>query len=108
MRSSKLMVAILLAASLSACASSANDRMFGKHAAMRDVTGTVISTGTSWWGNRYIVVKDVTTGLRVYLQSDAQACIVGKSFKATGHLTRATEKDYDATFHGHLADAVCS
>jgi hypothetical protein len=82
--------------------------MFGKHAAMRDVAGDVISTGTSWWGSRYIVVKDVMTGLRIYVQSDASACLPGKSFKATGHLTRATEKDYDATFHSHLTDAVCS
>lgn len=66
-------------------------------------------TGTSWWGARYIVVKDRATGLRIYVQSDAAACVSGRPFKGTGHLTRAEEEDYDATFHLHLTDAdrVC-
>jgi hypothetical protein len=72
---------------------------------MRDVAGAVIATGTNWWGARYIVVKDEGTGLRVYVLSDAAACAPGKPFKGTGHLTRAEEKNYDATFHLHLTDA---
>jgi hypothetical protein len=108
MRRSRLPMIILLSVSLSACASWGGDRMFGKYAAMRDIYGNVISTGTSSWGIRYLVMKDIETGLRIYVQSDASTCSPGKAFKATGHLTRATETEYDATFHGHLTDAVCS
>lgn len=77
-------------------------RQFGKHAKMTDIAGAVVTTGTSTWGARYIVVKDGATGLRIYVQTDAQACTPGKPFKATGHLTRAKADAYDATFHGHL------
>lgn len=111
MRSSKLIIAVLLSSVLGASASWAGPdyRMFGKNARMRDVAGEVITADTNWWGARYIVVKDRGTGLRVYVQSNAAACIAGRSFKGKGHLTRADEKDYDATFHLHLTDAgtVC-
>ena len=114
MRSSKFLGLVLFAGVLGACASWGNEdpnyRMFGKYAQIREVAGEVITTGTSWWGGRYIVVKDQSTGLRIYVQSDAAACVPGKPFKGTGHLTRAEEKDYDATFHFHLTDVdkACS
>jgi hypothetical protein len=108
MRFSKLTVAALASTTLCACVSRAGDgldqRMFGKHARMREVSGEVVSIGANGWGSRYIVVKDVGTALRVYVQSDAAGCVPGKAFKARGHLSRAAEKDYDATFHLHLTD----
>lgn len=79
--------------------------MFGKNARMRDVAGEVIGMGTNGWGTRYIVVRDGSTGLRVYVQSAPSSCAPGKSFRATGHLTRAKEKDHDATFHFHFTNA---
>lgn len=80
--------------------------MFGKYARTRNVAGEVIDTGTSWWGARYIVVRDRSTGLRVFVLSDAAACVLGKPFNGTGRLTRAEEKEYDATFHFVLSDAT--
>lgn len=109
MRISKLIVTVLVSAFVCTTASPGDDgsfrRMYGKHARMREITGMVIGTGTSWWGARYVVVKDASTGLRVYVQFAAEACAPGTQFKASGHLTRATGKDYDASFHIHLSDA---
>lgn len=109
MRLSKLITSALLAGFLSACAAQGQEdpdyRMFGKHARMREIAGKVIATGTNGWGGRYILLKDSSTGLRVYLQSDATTCTPGKIFRGTGHLTRAGGVDYDATAHLHLTDA---
>jgi hypothetical protein len=111
MRLFKLIGVVLLSASFGACASSTdpNYRLFGKNAAMREVSGLVIKTGKNWWGQRYVVVKDEATGMRIYVQSDAQTCTPGKSFRGSGHLSRADEKEYEATFHFHLSkpDRAC-
>jgi hypothetical protein len=100
MRLSKLMLVLALSASLGPAHGA--DRVFGKAAAMRDIAGTVTGAGASSYGGRYIVVKDVATGLRVYVRTDAETCSPGKPFRASGHLTRAESKDYDATFHAHF------
>jgi hypothetical protein len=108
MRSSKWIVTALLAGFLGACASLGQADsafpMFGKNAKMRDVVGDVIEVRTNDWGSRYVVVKDEITGLRVYVRSEAATCAPGTAFRGTGHLTRASEKDFDATFHFHLTN----
>lgn len=100
MRLSKVMLCLALSVALSPAVGA--DQMFGKNAAMRNIAGTVTGSGKSAWGERYVIVKDSATGLRVYVQTDAVACAPGKPFNATGHLTREQKADFDATFHAHL------
>ena len=100
-----ILIGVLLIA-MSCTTSSPTYRMFGKHARMREIAGDVITTGTTSWGDRYIVVQDQSTGLRVFVLSDSEACVPRKPFKGMGHLGQRVEdeKDYDATFHFHLTD----
>jgi hypothetical protein len=112
MHPSTVFIATAASVLLGACAchsDASTSRMFGRNARIREISGEVIDTGASWWGARYIVVKDHITGLRVFVLSDAAACVPGKRFRGTGHLTHADEKDYDATFHFHLmnGDKAC-
>jgi hypothetical protein len=109
MRSSRWTAIVLLCALLGACAAREQNGsdypVFGKNAPMREVAGEVIGAATNWWGSRYIIVKDKSTGLHVYVQSVGATCVPRKSFRAIGHLTRAEGKDHEATFHLHLMDA---
>ncbi len=70
----------------------------GKFAPIRHVSGTVVSTGTTWWGTHYIVMQDQDTGCRVYVPTEEAACVPGRSFGGAGRMTSAKEKNYEVTF----------